>query len=590
MLQNMSLQRRLFTAFLIMGMLVALVALSGLVQTSRLANSLNTFSDNTFPSVMGLWKINEGQTQIESAERSLIDVSSNQQKRQEELNRIEDAWKQINEGFKAYEATPQTDNEKLAYQNFLEAWNTWKQDHETFLRLNQTFESFNLLNPYQPADNFQGDNRGALGAFRRLQDQARINHESFIKSTNALLEVLQINQENAAIATKNADATIIYSRWVSILALSIGVTLAVGMGIFFSNTIAKPLGSKIQRVVNLAELISSGDLTAAVEVTEEGTEIGRLQAAFRLMTQRLNALISKLQQSGIQITSSTTQIAASGRHLEATMTEQVASNREVVATAKQIAATAKELVHTMSDVTNMAEVTTGETIEGQKSLERMENTMRDMTESTHSISSKLGVISEKANSITHIVTTITKVADQTNLLSLNAAIEAEKAGEYGLGFAVVAREIRRLADQTAIATLDIEQTVKEMQAAVSTGVMEMDKFTQEVGRGVQDIRTISIQFNRIIEQVQNLTPRFESVNQGMEAQSEGAQQISEAMTQLSDAAAQTAETLSEINGAINHLNEVAQTLRQEILTFKLNNGGNGGGSFDSNLFKTLTNV
>jgi methyl-accepting chemotaxis protein WspA len=80
--------------------------------------------------------------------------------------------------------------------------------------------------------------------------------------------------------------------------------------------------------------------------------------------------------------------------------------------------------------------------------------MNKLADSTSAISGKLGVISDKANNINSIITTITKVADQTNLLSLNAAIEAEKAGEYGLGFAVVAREIRRLADQTAVATLD----------------------------------------------------------------------------------------------------------------------------------------
>ena len=81
--------------------------------------------------------------------------------------------------------------------------------------------------------------------------------------------------------------------------------------------------------------------------------------------------------------------------------------------------------------------------------------MRQLAEATTSISAKLGIISEKANNINSIVTTITKVADQTNLLSLNAAIEAEKAREYGLGFAVVAREIRRLADQTASAALGV---------------------------------------------------------------------------------------------------------------------------------------
>src|SRR6185295_1070055 len=140
--------------------------------------------------------------------------------------------------------------------------------------------------------------------------------------------------------------------------------------------------------------------------------------------------------------------------------------------------------------------------QGQAGLTRMESTMRQVMEASSSINTKLAVLNEKAANINQVVTTITKVADQTNLLSLNAAIEAEKAGEYGRGFAVVATEIRRLADQTAVATCDIEQMVKEMQAAVSAGVMGMDKFSEEVRRGAQDVQQVGTQLGSIIQQVQ----------------------------------------------------------------------------------------
>ncbi|NEQ67297.1 MAG: methyl-accepting chemotaxis protein, partial [Symploca sp. SIO2D2] len=199
----------------------------------------------------------------------------------------------------------------------------------------------------------------------------------------------------------------------------------------------------------------------------------------------------------------------------------------------------------------------------------MEATMEHLVNATSSISAKLGVISEKANTINSIITTITKVADQTNLLSLNAAIEAEKAGEYGRGFAVVAREIRRLADQTAIATLEIEQMVKSMQSAVSSGVMEMDKFSQEVVHSVEDVHHISEQLAEIIQQVQSFTPRFETVNQGMANQFQGAQEISSAMAQLYEASQQTADSLSETNLALDQLNDAAQSLEQEISSFKV---------------------
>jgi methyl-accepting chemotaxis protein WspA len=166
-----------------------------------------------------------------------------------------------------------------------------------------------------------------------------------------------------------------------------------------------------------------------------------------------------------------------------------------------------------------------------------------------------------------VVTTISKVADQTNLLSLNAAIEAEKAGEHGRGFAVVAREIRRLADQTAVATFDIEQIVKEMQSAVSAGVMGIDKFADEVRRGREAIGAVTTQLTEIISQVQTLPPSFESVNEGVQSQSISAAQISEALAQLSVASQQTADSLRQSSMAIDQLNDASRGLQSGVQRF-----------------------
>ena len=130
---------------------------------------------------------------------------------------------------------------------------------------------------------------------------------------------------------------------------------------------------------------------------------------------------------------------------------------------------------------------------------------------------------------TQVVTTITKVADQTNLLSTNAAGEAEKAGEHGRGFLVVAREIRRLADQTAVATLGIGSMVRPMRGAVPAGALQTDKFGEEVRCGVGRVAEVNGQTGQIIAEVAALSERFGSVNEGMNNQSVGAQQINEAM-------------------------------------------------------------
>ena len=195
--------------------------------------------------------------------------------------------------------------------------------------------------------------------------------------------------------------------------------------------------------------------------------------------------------------------------------------------------------------------------------------MRHVTDAAASINAKLAVLNEKAGNINQVVTTITKVADQTNLLSLNAAIEAEKAGEAGRGFAVVATEIRRLADQTAVATYDIDQTVKEIQSAVAAGVMGMDRFSDEVRRGIQEVQQLGEQLSLIIQQVQTLAPRFVAVNEGMQAQANGAEQISDALAQLGESSQQTVQSLRQSADAIGGLNEVASSLRGAVTRFRL---------------------
>jgi methyl-accepting chemotaxis protein WspA len=195
--------------------------------------------------------------------------------------------------------------------------------------------------------------------------------------------------------------------------------------------------------------------------------------------------------------------------------------------------------------------------------------MHQLAQATTAISSKLGVISERANKISSVVATINKISDQTGLLALNAAIEAEKAGEHGRGFSVVAREISRLADQTAVSTHDIEGVVHEMQSSVSSGVMEMDRFSEEVRRRAEEVGTVGQQLAEIIEQVRVLAPQVEAVSEGMNAQTLGAQQISEAMIQLSQAAEQTKGSLQEFKQATEQLRGAVQGLQSEVATFRI---------------------
>ncbi len=385
---------------------------------------------------------------------------------------------------------------------------------------------------------------------------------SYAEHRRAIDEVVELTAESNLAHEANAAHVIQRKTWmlfmVAFLMAALNISLAVA--------ITRNLTRRISLGVEAAKQVAGGDLSGVINVDGDD-ETGALLSAIKSMTQSLSSLISRVKESSVALMSTATQISATSKDQESTVKGFSASTAEIAAAAKQISATSQELLRTMTEVRSVAATSASLAESGTAGLGEMDVTMQQLSSSTGSISAKLSVIREKANDINLVVTTITKVADQTNLLSVNAAIEAEKAGEYGLGFLVVAREIRRLADQSAVATLDIEQMVRLMQGAVSAGVMEMDKFTEEVRRGVKSVAQISSQLAQIIEQVQGLSGRIDLVNEGMRSQSNGASQISQAMTQLTDGARQTAASLREFNSATGSLREAVGGLKQEISCF-----------------------
>jgi methyl-accepting chemotaxis protein WspA len=408
----------------------------------------------------------------------------------------------------------------------------------------------------------QHDDRAGIATFRRERLYQNVDPVSAKLAALADLQLRLAKEEYEQDITAYAT-----TRAIGGAGIVIGLLIAVAMGV----TVIRAITESLQRVTGQLGELASGeaDLTKRIPVTTQD-EMGALARAFNGLMDKLLAVVKRVQESGIQVTSSSTELAASSRQLEGTMTQQVVSTNQVVASAKQISATSQSLVATVSEVTHLSQQAAAAAGTGQDDLGRMGATMSGMEEASQSVSDQLAVINAKATNITSVVTTITKVADQTNLLSLNAAIEAARAGEAGQGFGVVAREIRRLADQTAVATLDIAHMVTEMQSAVSSGVMSMEKFSGEVRRGVQDAARVSVELGRIIEQVQALSTRFQTVNDGMEAQSIGAQQISLAMVQLGEATHQTADALRDSKRAIDQLNEAARGLQREVGRFTVN--------------------
>ena len=377
------------------------------------------------------------------------------------------------------------------------------------------------------------------GSSQGQADRARAEVDSLIKEVNRL-------------------------RWVAGITVAFLVLVVGAATLRLRGSIAGPSAE----LLSVMERMRQGDFSLRATVFRND-ELGRLTEGFNRMADEITGLVGQVQTSGVQVNTSLTEIAATAKQQQATASEIAATTVQIGATSKEISATSRELSRTMGEVFAVAEQTASLAQAGQTRLGDMEDTMQKVMEAAASINAKLAVLNERAGDINQVVTTITKVADQTNLLSLNAAIEAEKAGEYGRGFAVVATEIRRLADQTGVATFDIEQIVHDIQTAISAGVMGMDKFSEEVRQGMRSVEQVGAQLSQIIQQVQALAPEFEAVNDGMQTQAAGAEQISQALVQLTEAAQQTVESLQQSSSAIDDLNHVSGGLRSSIAKFKV---------------------
>jgi methyl-accepting chemotaxis protein len=385
-------------------------------------------------------------------------------------------------------------------------------------------------------------------------------------------EVLRNGSELETVGRKELDKLIeqriqsYENKGLIYLVLSLA---ALGISSFFVFQVSREITVRIAKAVTITKNVARGDLTPRVSV-DSPDEIGQLLTAIKYMIQDLNSLIRQTQESGIQVSSSAREFLATSKQQEEVIMNQVESTGNVLKSVKEISQLSEKLVQKMGEVASMSEETAEFASNGQSDLVHMEETMQKMENASNNMYIKLQTIKEKGENITSVVTTIGKVADQTNILSLNAAIEAEKAGEYGVGFAVVAREIRRLADQTAVAALEIEQMVQVMQFAVSEGVVEIESFITKVRQGVTNTSKISAQLTKIIERVKALSPNFEGVNIAMQEQADNAKQINDSMVDLGLGMQQIKNSLLETYTAIEHLNEAAISLQERVSRFQVN--------------------
>jgi methyl-accepting chemotaxis protein WspA len=318
----------------------------------------------------------------------------------------------------------------------------------------------------------------------------------------------------------------------------------------------------------VSESIAAGDLSSEVPPGGVG-EAGRLLDGIGRMSATLRETVGRVQAAGAKVTAVESEVSVALARQERVVRGFSGSVSDISGASSQLSSNAEQLLDATGTVTLAAREAARVADDGRYGLERMSESMRQLDEVMNAFTRKLTTIRQRAGGINAVVTTIAKVADQTNLLSVNATIEAEKAGEAGRGFRIVAQEIRRLADQTALATKDIERMVRDMQSAVSSGTMEMDRFRNEVSTRIQQVTEVSQQLAGIVAPVQSVTQSLDDVHAGMESQHAGARQIRDSLDRLRTGAGQTASSVEAFVTAMNQLRASVADLNEELARLRV---------------------
>ncbi|MEM5436222.1 methyl-accepting chemotaxis protein [Paraburkholderia diazotrophica] len=471
-------------------------------------------------------------------ERALF-VDSDDGATKRDLDRLPQIMRQFDQVSAEYQATLFRDQDRAHFRDFKAAWDQY---------LPQQHEATRLAATSRPE---------ARAAFVKLAPA----WDNVLRTANELVTENRGQADDSAKAIRDSVTSMEIT-----LATALGVTLLVALvtGYSLYRAITVPMSG----VVEVHNVIRTGNLTQRLRLGRRD-EFDALEEGFNRMADELNCLVAQAQKSSLQVTTSVAEIAATSKEQHATAIETAATTARIGAASHEIAAASLDLSNAMNELSVAAGQSAARAGASQSDLAHIEATVRSATQAAASLNAKLAALNEKTVDISQVVATIAKVADQANLLALNSAAEAEKAGEHGDGFAVVAAETRRLADQTAIARHDIEQAVQAIQSAVAACATGIDAFSDEARRGMRDVQQISGQLSQIIHDVQALAPRFQLVGQRMRSQAASTGQMTHALSQLSETAQQTAESLRQSSQAIDDLTLVANQLRTGVSRFKI---------------------
>ncbi|MGA0102507.1 MAG: methyl-accepting chemotaxis protein [Steroidobacteraceae bacterium] len=394
----------------------------------------------------------------------------------------------------------------------------------------------------------------------------RIMHDATYHAEKARI-MQPIDEAVAQVAARTREEVELRAaanRRVLIAALLVGAVLV--LVVWLNHQLAqRPVILAIAGVTRDLDELARGtaDLSRRIKSGRDD-EIGELSNALDRTLDRVQSLLGEVALASGAVTQGAVQLGRSAADLQSQVQGQVTAISEVAAAARAISEGAGGLSTEGGNMAASVQATAAHASAGEQALVDLVTGMEDIETASQAMTARLTSISERARDISGVVEAIARVASQTNLLSLNAEIEAEKAGEAGQGFSVVAREVRRLADQSARSAADVERNVAEMRNSVEGGVVTLDGLAQKVTALAAVVQDVYRVMGTITGDIRDLAPRFEHLDGGARSQAAAAAQIAAAVKELEASAMRAVAALTSEREVVGSLEQAAVALRTEL--------------------------
>ena len=425
--------------------------------------------------------------------------------------------------------------------------------------------------------------RGAFVDFKRANDRilalSRANqqakareisngeaHLAYEAANKAITEATELTDGQMRQQATETAAAYAMTRNLMVIITIVAVGTCCTLSFIIVGRVSKGLGVVVERIKDVAQ--GEGDLTKRIEVQNED-ELGELSRWF-------NTFMDKLQQIILQVAQSTEHIASASEEISSTATQTSHSSAAQKDQATQVAAAMQEISSTVLHVSENASKASesakraGEAARsGGSIVDQTVDVIQNLASSTRDTAAKIQELGKSSDQIGQIIGVIDDIADQTNLLALNAAIEAARAGEQGRGFAVVADEVRKLAERTTQATKEIAQMIKTIQQETQRAVEAMQSGTAAVERGVESATKAGTSLNEIIQASEQVNDMITHIATAATQQSAATQQVTANMDQISNLVQEASVGAEQSAKACGDLSDLALDLQRLVGRFKL---------------------